>query len=122
MAKILIIDDEAAVRDTVRASLEREGHQIAEAGDGRAGQAAFEQNPADLAIIDIIMPNQEGIATIMALRRRNPKLKIIAISGGGRTRNVDFLAIAKQAGAEAILIKPFSREDLLRKVAGCLQS
>ncbi|MCH8237326.1 MAG: response regulator [Proteobacteria bacterium] len=77
-------------------------------------------DPFDLVITDIIMPEKEGVETIVELKQLHPSLKIIAISGGGRTRNMDFLKLAKQFGADSILAKPFSEDELMEHVNACL--
>jgi DNA-binding response OmpR family regulator len=65
-----------------------------------------------LVIVDIIMPNKEGLETIIEIRARDPKTPIIAISGGGRTTNDNFLEMATLVGADKVLRKPFERKDL----------
>jgi len=120
MAAILVIDDEPLVRSTIRFGLERAGHRVAEAPDGRVGKEMFERQRYDLVITDIIMPEEEGIATIRALKRRDPGIKILAISGGGRSANSDFLEAAAKLGADATLPKPFTAEELLGTVNALL--
>lgn len=120
MAKILVVDDEDLVRMTLRQMLEADGHEVLEAANGREGVALHSSDPVDLVVTDIIMPEQEGIETIVQLRRKNPQLKIIAISGGGRMKNMDFLKIASHVGADATLTKPFSTKELLETVNDCL--
>jgi len=119
-ANILVIDDDAIVRRTLQEILESEGYQVTCAENGRYGLAAFERRRPDLVITDIIMPDQEGIETIVHLRKVWPEGPIIAISGGGRIGNVDFLQMAERIGADAILAKPFEPEELLSHVARCL--
>ena len=113
MANILVADDEELARFTIREILEAEGHTVVEAKNGVEAIALFNKNPTDLIITDIIMPDKEGIETIIELKRDHPEVKIIAISGGGRTRNLDFLDLAKRYGANVILAKPFSEDELL---------
>lgn len=116
MARILVIDDEPLVRKTVRLALERVGHQVDEATNGREGEQRLAAQPVDLVITDILMPDQEGIETIRNLQRTNPQLKILAMSGGGRTQNQEFLEIAKKFGAAATMAKPFDVTELARVV------
>jgi DNA-binding response OmpR family regulator len=116
MARILIIDDEAPVRDILRQMLEREGHEVVDAPDGAIGLKLFYENPTDLIITDILMPEKEGIEIILELRKTAPGVKIIAISGGGRTGKLDVLPIAKSFGALRTLAKPFERQELLEAV------
>jgi CheY-like chemotaxis protein len=121
MANILVIDDEPGVRTLVRDTLELMGHTVEEAANGIAGVQKFEEAPFDLVITDIIMPDQEGIETIQRLHQLNPKQKIIAMSGGGRTKTVEFLQIAQKLGADQILKKPFGPSVLRDAVRACLR-
>ena len=120
MAKILVVDDEELARFTIRDILESAGHQVEEAENGVEALASQSAGPFDLIITDIIMPEKEGVETIIELKKLHPSLKIIAISGGGRTRNLDFLKLAKEFGADSILAKPFSEDELMEHVNACL--
>jgi YesN/AraC family two-component response regulator len=122
MARILVIDDEQLARFTMREILETAGHEVEEAKNGDQGISSQKAQPFDVVITDIIMPEKEGVQTIIELRRDFPSLPIIAISGGGRTRNLDFLKIAERYGAKRILAKPFSEDELLDAVNTCLKS
>ena len=116
MARILVIDDDEAIRNMLRRILEHVGHDVDEAGDGDLGVRRCNERPADLVITDIIMPNKEGIQTIQELRRDNPQIKIIAISGGGRVGPGDYLSAAKLVGADHTFSKPFNTQDVLATV------
>ena len=116
MARILIIDDEEVALFTLREILETEGHRVIEATNGNMGINKQRARPCDLVITDIIMPEKEGVETTIELKREFPNLKIIGISGGGRTRNMDFLKMAEKFGAGKIISKPFSRNELLSAV------
>ncbi len=120
MARILIIDDEDELRAMLRQMLEQAGHEVAEAVNGAEGIQLYEQDTHDLIITDIIMPEKEGVETIIELRRADPDLPIIAISGGGRLEATDFLTMAKKLGARRTLSKPFRRDQLLEAVGACL--
>ena len=120
MTKILVIDDDVIVRETIVQILEDGGYQVLSAEDGRRGMAAFRSEHPDLVITDIIMPEQEGIQTITEIRGAKPDAKIIAISGGGRIGNTDFLKIARHLGAFDAIAKPFDPDDLLNRVGRCL--
>ncbi len=120
MARILVADDEKLVRVTIRKILTSAGHEVTEAANGREAIEMQNAQACDLLITDIIMPEKEGVETTIELKRDHPNLKIIAISGGGRTRNLDFLKLAKQFGADAVLAKPFSEDQLLGAVGDCL--
>jgi CheY-like chemotaxis protein len=116
MAKILIIDDEEQVRLYLRRILEPEGHEVVEAPDGKVGLQLYREEPFDLIITDVFMPEKEGLETIRELRSEYPEVKIIAISGGGRNIDLDFLPLAKQFGALRTLTKPFDRQEMLNAV------
>src|SRR5712692_8197387 len=116
MPRILVIDDDHAVRLTIQVILERAGYEVVCAADGEQGVRAFERAPPQLVITDIIMPNKEGLEAIVEIRARNATTPIIAVSGGGRIGNTDFLKMALKVGANAILPKPFEREDLVAAV------
>jgi CheY-like chemotaxis protein len=116
MARILLIDDDSTVRYALKLVLERAGHQVDEAMDGEIGIEKYTSGRQDLVVTDIIMPNKEGIETIIALRRLEPELRIIAMSGGGRTGNRDFLAMAQKLGAAHVIAKPFRPKDLVEVV------
>jgi len=121
MAKILIIDDDADVLATLRKMLEREGYEVVEALDGKEGVKCYRENPTDIIITDIIMPEKEGIETIMELRREFPDVKIIAISGGGRIDAKDHLKMAEQLGSQYTFSKPVERKELIKAVQDLLK-
>jgi len=120
MTRILVIDDEELTRFTMREILEGAGHEVVEAENGNQGLSVQKDQPCDLVITDIIMPEKEGVETIIEMKRDFPSVPIIAISGGGRTRNLDFLKLARQYGARIILAKPFSESELIDAVNDCL--
>ena len=120
MANILVIDDEKLARFTLRKILEQAVHKVIEAANGTEGIKSFQTQPCDLIITDIIMPDMEGIETIVEFKRQSPQTPIIAMSGGGRTRNLDFLKLAQQRGADQIIAKPFTPDELLSVVSGLL--
>lgn len=122
MTRILIIDDEPAVRMTIRQILEHAGYQVAVAENGTAGLAALRAGAVDLVITDIIMPEMEGLETVMAVRQEFPAIKLIAMSGGGRRGNYDYLSAAAKLGAAKVLQKPFNRLTLLDAVRECLEA
>lgn len=122
MARILVIDDEELIRETIRMKLEQSGHQVIEASNGVEGLLVLERTSVDLVVTDIIMPEQEGIETIRRIRDRDPAVGIIAISGGGRTRNFGFLEFAKKLGANGALSKPFTGSQLLELIESTLKS
>lgn len=118
-ACVLIIDDEASVRVMVKQMLEKEGYTVEEAENGETGLRFVAHNPVDLAIVDIFMPEKDGLGVILELREKFPHVKIIAISGGSR-RGPDYLSIAKKLGAQYALAKPFERQELVSAVSSVL--
>ena len=120
MTAILVVDDQKELRTVVRRVLTEANYEVAEAEDGEAALAAFRASPPALVITDIIMPGKEGIEVIATMKRERPEVKVLAISGGGRTHVMDFLAIARKAGADAALEKPFRKSDLLARVVELL--
>ena len=117
MARILIIDDDDQFRTMLRKMFEKAGYvDIEEANDGAVGMKIFRQRPFDLVITDIIMPDKEGLETIIELTDDYPQIKIIAMSGGGRIGPRDYLQAAKHLGASRTLLKPFNYAELVDTV------
>lgn len=116
MARILVIDDDATVRHTIRRLLETEGHEVEEAANGRAAMKLFREHPTDLVITDLFMPEQDGLETIRELRRAFKDVKILAVTGGGPGGAFDFRTHAVMFGAQRAMSKPFTREELLDAV------
>ncbi len=122
MARVLLIDDNRQIRDWFRIILEEEGYEVDEAGDGNEGIRQYKEKPADIVITDILMPEKDGLETIMELWRDNPDVKIIAISGGARTLDADMcLRHARIFGAMRSFSKPVRRDELITAVAELLQ-
>jgi len=122
MARILVIDDEELIRLLTRQALEAEGHVVDEAVDGEEGMRKFHEVAPDAVITDILMPNKEGIETVQEIRKIAPDVVIIAMSGGGRFRDANYLDVAKVLGANAVLKKPFPIDELSRVLNTCLDS
>ena len=121
MAHVLVIDDESPVRTVLRYALEAAGHEVSEAADGREGMEAFARRRADLVVCDVFMPGQDGLETLRRLRRLDPAVKVIVMSGGSRSMpGVDFLRVARMLGAAAALAKPFGMAGLVALVAEVL--
>ena len=113
---LLLVDDDASLRSILRRGLEKSGYEVREAGEGGAALKLLASAPADLVITDLVMPDMEGIALILSLRKSHPKLPVIAMSGGGRMRPEGYLEIARGCGAARILAKPFTLAELARLV------
>ena len=122
MALVLVVDDEPLMRRTLRSALEAAGHQVEEAKDGNEGLQKFSEIAPDLVITDIVMPDREGVETIGQLRRLDPDVPIIAMSGGGSVGGTLFLELAEQLGATRTVAKPIRNAELLRLLDECLGS
>lgn len=118
--RILVIDDDEAVRDSIATILIAAGYDVATADDGRKGYESCLEDRPDLIITNILMPGQEGIETIIQIRKSCPGIRIIAMSGGGRTKSGSFLELAKRLGADRSLEKPFEFDVLIDAIEGCL--
>jgi CheY-like chemotaxis protein len=113
---ILLIDDDEQFRTMLSEVLRRAGYEVQEARDGAEGTKFYRDHPADLILTDLIMPEKEGLEIIQEFRRDHPKVKIIAMSGGGRHGSYDCLKIAKAFGAQQVLAKPFSHQEILETI------
>jgi CheY-like chemotaxis protein len=126
LARILVVDDDPAVRMTIQLVLERAGHSVAAAGDGRKGLAEFEAGDFDLLFLDIFMPGMDGLETMRLALRQRPGIPIIVISGrpivSDAMSEPDFLNMAIKLGAVRTVLKPFKPADLLATVSSCLEA
>jgi two-component system chemotaxis response regulator CheY len=123
MQRVLVIDDDDQLRMMMRRGLERAGYAVADAPNGKVGLQLNRQQPADLIITDIFMPEKEGLETIRELKSEFPDAKIIAVSGGsGKTADFSALPHAKKFGALRVLSKPFGLKDLVMAVTELLET
>jgi CheY-like chemotaxis protein len=124
LANILVVDDDPAVQMTIRLLLERAGHRVVVAGDGRKGLEAFETDVFDLLFLDIFMPGMDGLETMRLMLRLRPEIPIIVISGrpivSEAMSEPDFLGMSTKLGAIRTLPKPFKPAELEAAVSGCL--
>ena len=125
MVSVLLIEDDDGVRDVVRTMLERMGHDVQVAVDGREGLTWMERErtrtPPELVVTDIVMPGEEGLMVIRRLHELAPQAKILAISGGGaRLDAADCLEMATDFGAHRTLRKPFRTRELEAAVSALL--
>jgi len=121
MANVLVVDDDDNLRKIIQIFLEADGHDVYEAADGVIALRFLQEGPVDVVITDIFMPHQDGIGTIMEIREKYPSIRIIAISGGGRRADIDFLELAEYVGASNIFKKPFEMQALREKVQELLR-
>ncbi|MDH4260963.1 MAG: response regulator [Gammaproteobacteria bacterium] len=130
MTRVLVIDDEPDVRDSIGKMLLKAGYEVRVVGTAAAGLESYQKEVTDLVITDVIMPEQNGVDLIKALRIVGGAAPIIAISGGGNFSSAGyapgaitttaFLAAAQKVGADAVLTKPFERKELLDLVSDLL--
>ena len=125
MARILVVDDDQAIRTVAKTVLEFDGHEVVIADSGRVGLRKVENENYDLVIVDIFMPGMDGLETIRLLKQQKPGLPIIVISGLAFWSNAetppDFLSMAAKLGATRSLRKPFRAQELLSAVEECLE-
>jgi len=130
MARILVIDDDRDVCDSIARLLERDGYEVLTAYDGTIGLEVCRKQLPDVVLTDIIMPGQHGVDVIRVLRKEFPSIGIIAISGGGNAaiagyqpgaiKTAAYMAAAETAGADLCLTKPFERAELLKGIGTLL--
>jgi CheY-like chemotaxis protein len=122
VARILVIDDDEDVRETVRRTLESRGHTVKLASDGGLGIASLAEDAPDLVITDVFMPRQDGIETLRELRKAFPKLKVIAMSGGSGNGLLNLLEDMELLGANRTIPKPFTPKELMAAVNSVLSA
>jgi CheY-like chemotaxis protein len=115
------MDDDDVFRSALCVVLEEAGYEVIEAADGAAGLRLLRDRGADLVLVDIFMPEMDGLEVIRALRTQVPRPKVVAMSGGGQAGREDILKIAAALGAERTLKKPCTSHDLLAAVGDLLR-
>lgn len=110
--KICVIDDDPLIVSHLEQMLTALGHDVVTASDVDTGLRRVETQASDVAIVDVLMPERDGLTFIMEIRRTRPDLRIVAITGGGRLGAGSLLKMASGLGADAALVKPFSSSDL----------
>ena len=120
VANICLIEDTQMIRETLKRILEKIGHNVKTACDGREGLELFESMKFDLVITDIIMPEVEGIEVLRTVKSKSPDTRVIVMSGGGRVGNMNFLKLAESLGADAILYKPVTKKEFMVALNACL--
>lgn len=123
MARILVVEDDADIREILRDQLESAGHDVVEASNGKAGLLEIRRRTCDLVITDIYMPEKDGLELINEMHAADHPPPVIAISGGGdRDLALRMLTLSPVLGAKAVLAKPFTAGELLKTVDSVLKS
>jgi DNA-binding NtrC family response regulator len=118
--RILIVDDDASIRRTLQALLNRAGYEVMAARDGNEAVRLWRDHGGDLVITDLHMPEKDGIQTIIELLSHTPGARIIAMSGGGQTKRLDLLGNASLLGAVLTIEKPFTIDEMMNTVSRAL--
>ena len=118
---VLIIEDDPIMLRNLAQWFQQAGCKVTVAHDGVEGMEAFGKLRPDVVVTDIIMPNREGVETLMSIKALDPDVKVLAISGGGRLGSTDLLTMAQGLGADAVMAKPFRSTDVVSAVARLLQ-
>ena len=113
---MLIIDDESEVRSLLSRTLTQAGYDVVTVASGDEGTRACRQNSFDMIVIDMVMPEKDGLETMMEIRRGSPNARIIAMSGAPRAQIMDPLTLAVKLGAVASITKPFTPDEFLGSV------
>lgn len=116
--RVCVIDDDDLIRDHIAALLEPNGYEVLAAPSARAGLAMIAERDPDVVLVDIIMPDKDGVELIAEIRRRWPDLRVVAMSAGGQVGPSLYLQIAQTMGAHACLTKPLSLTELTTALAG----
>jgi len=122
MATILIIDDDPQVCDLLEQVLRKEGHQVHSALNGEEGICLYRQHLPELIILDILMPEKEGLETILDLRREFPNVMVIAMSAASEGAKIDLLELAQRLGAQYRMSKPFQLQTVIELVNTALNN
>ena len=112
--RVLVVDDNEDMRAFMKIVLDEAGYETHLAADGRRALDSQREHPADVLITDIFMPESDGIELIEHFKSRFPRIKVVAMSGGGQVAKNDYLAVATELGALAVLQKPFDAATLLK--------
>ena len=116
MAGVLIVEDDANLREMLRDALEKRKFTVITAANGREAIARFRPSVIDLVVTDLLMPEEDGLMVIMKIRELKPSVKMIAISGGGKAGPGSYLLMAGTLGADHVFSKPFLPSELVQKV------
>ncbi len=111
-ARVLVVDDDPEILSTLVAIARRFGHQTAAASDGLSALSRLRSEDFELVLLDVVLPEMDGLEVLRSVRKLRPELKILAMSAGGAFEGIDYLRLARDLGADYTLKKPFAARDL----------
>jgi CheY-like chemotaxis protein len=119
---ILVVDDDREIRELLEHALTLAGYEVRTATNGAEALASLTEKPVEVLITDLIMPEKDGVQLISELRKSQPQVRVVAMTGGGHISSDQYLKLARAFGAQAVLTKPFSHAELLATMAKLLPS
>lgn len=122
MNTILVVEDDPSCAAMLRSALTAFGHQVVLAPDGKQALRLYDPQAINVAVVDLMMPEMDGMELILKLQERDPAVRVIAMTGGGRGKPEAYLRMAERLGAVKSIAKPFPLEDLRQAVAECLDA
>ena len=120
MSSVLVIDDSVEIREILQQMLKSLGHESREFEDGAQGVASYRAQRADVVLLDMFMPDKDGLETLRELRQADPDVRVIAMTGGGAFHNVGILKPASLMGARQLLFKPITLAELRNAITAVL--
>ena len=120
MNSVLVIDDSIEMRELLQEMIKVLGYAVRAAAGGAQGVAAYREEPADVVILDMFMPDKDGLETLRELRQLDPAVRVIAMTGGGDFHNVGILKPASLMGASRLLFKPITMAELRKAIEAVL--
>lgn len=118
MTAVLIIDDDTDIRELWASFLEDGGYEISLAASGADGLRIIDERPIDIVVTDVLMPDKDGIETLLEIKQRQPRAKVLVVSGGGISSNTAMLDVADAMGADGVLQKPVEMDKFCSTIAG----
>ena len=122
VATILVVDNEQVVLDALGDLLQSNGYAVIKAASGRAGVKLYAENHPDLVVVDVLMPEMSGIEMVRTIRKISPGSKVVALSGGGRLQDPNFLKIVEGLLDAKVIKKPIDNHGFLQTVAAVLEA